>query len=647
MANTIKIKNSGTASNVPASLEYGELGINYADGKLFYKNSSNVIVEFGSSGSLDSLSDVVISSPEEFQTLTYNGTNWVNSFASDVVLARNDELTTITTGTVVYISGTTGDHAKVKRADNDSDSTSATIIGVAGADITSNSNGPIVTLGYVDGLDLSVGYAAGDILWLGEDGAFTKTKPVAPEHLVFIGTVIRATNNGIIFVAPQNGYELDELHNVLISNTLASGDFLKYNGTVWVNDPINLGTDTVGNYMSNVSAGTGITISHTPGEGSTATITNAGVTSVNGSTGAITGVVRTSDTGTVTSTMITDGTIVNGDINASAGIVLSKLASGTAGQIIVANSTGVPTWVTESGDITVDSSGVTSITSNVIVNADINTAAAISHSKLANATAGQVLLGTTTTGVITATTISGDIAITGSGVATIQPNSVALGTDTTGNYVSSLVAGTGVNLSNNSGEGSTPTISIGQSVGTTDFVSFGAVTTESIDAPNNVSIYTETSGTPGTGALLIFGSVDLTGSLRFTVGSYKTTLSSNQTTDRTITIPDANGTIALNEVTFNAKTANYTLALSDSGKMIEMNVGSANNLTVPADNTVNFPVGTSIDILQVGSGQTTIVPDSGVTINRASGLKLRLQWSAATLIKRAANTWVAIGDLSA
>ena len=121
MANTIKIKNSGTASNVPSSLEFGELGLNYADGKLYYKNSSNAIVEFLSSGSVDSLSDVVITSPAEFQTLTYNGTNWVNAYASDVVLVRNDETTTLTTGTVVYVSGSTGDHAKVKRADNDSD----------------------------------------------------------------------------------------------------------------------------------------------------------------------------------------------------------------------------------------------------------------------------------------------------------------------------------------------------------------------------------------------------------------------------------------------------------------------------------------------------------------------------------------------
>lgn len=272
MANVIKIKNSGTANAAPTSLETGELAINYADGKIYYKNNADTIVEFLNSRTLDSISDTVITDPAEFQTLVYNGTNWVNSYASNVTFVRNDEEITLAAGTIVYVSGSTGDHAKVKRADNNSEATSATVLGVVGANILPSENGPVATLGYVDGIDLSTGYTAGDILWLGEDGAFTTTKPVAPEHLVFIGIVIRATNNGIIFVSPQNGYELDELHNVLISNTLASGDFLKYNGSVWVNDPINLGTDTTGNYMSDVSAGSGITITHTPGEGSSATI---------------------------------------------------------------------------------------------------------------------------------------------------------------------------------------------------------------------------------------------------------------------------------------------------------------------------------------------------------------------------------------
>lgn len=220
---------------------------------------------------LNDLSDVVVTSPEEFQTLEYDGTNWVNTHSSVVSYVRNAESTTITTGTVVYLFGATGDHATVKRADKSSDATSAKTVGVAGANITASNNGPVITRGYVDGIDLSVGYTAGDILWLGDDGAFTTTKPTAPDHLVFVGVVVRATNNGIIYVATQNGYELDELHNVSLPSP-NSGEFLKYNGSLWVADAIDLGTDTTGNYMVDTSASTGIVVSHTPSEGSTATI---------------------------------------------------------------------------------------------------------------------------------------------------------------------------------------------------------------------------------------------------------------------------------------------------------------------------------------------------------------------------------------
>lgn len=225
----------------------------------------------GGATNLDGLTDVVITSPEEFQSLSYNGTSWVNGHIPVVSYVRNAESTTLTTGTCVYLYGATGDHATVKRADNSSDTTSSKTIGVVGANITASNNGPVITRGYVDGIDLSSGYSAGDILWLGENGGFTTTKPSAPDHLVFIGVVVRATNNGIIYVATQNGYELDELHNVSASSP-SSGDFLKYNGTLWVNDPINLGTDTVGDYVASLVAGTGITISNNSGEGATPTI---------------------------------------------------------------------------------------------------------------------------------------------------------------------------------------------------------------------------------------------------------------------------------------------------------------------------------------------------------------------------------------
>ena len=192
-------------------------------------------------GSIDDLSDVVITAPEEFQSLVYDGTNWVNKHASTVSYVRNAEATTLTTGTVVYLYGATGDHASVKRADNDSDNTSSKTVGLVAAPIAASENGPVVTRGYVDGINLSTGYAAGDVLWLAEDGGFTKTKPSAPEHLVFVGVVVRATSNGIVYVATQNGYELDELHNVAITaGTLANGDVIRYNSStaLWENSQV-------------------------------------------------------------------------------------------------------------------------------------------------------------------------------------------------------------------------------------------------------------------------------------------------------------------------------------------------------------------------------------------------------------------------
>ena len=98
----------------------------------------------------------------------------------------------------------------------------------------------------------------------------------------------------------------------------------------------------------------------------------------------------------------------------------------------------------------------------------------------------------------------------------------------------------------------------------------------------------------------------------------------------------------------NAQAASYTLALSDAGKIVEISNASANTLTVPPNSSVAFPVGTQVIIIQTGAGQTTLTPGSGVTINSKDGnLKLTDQWSASTLIKRATDTWIAIGDLEA
>jgi len=96
------------------------------------------------------------------------------------------------------------------------------------------------------------------------------------------------------------------------------------------------------------------------------------------------------------------------------------------------------------------------------------------------------------------------------------------------------------------------------------------------------------------------------------------------------------------------KTASYTLsALTERDSLIEVSSASGTTITIPTNATVAYPVGTSIDILQTSTGQVTIAGAVGVTVNATPGLKLRTQWSSATLFKRATDTWVVMGDLSA
>ena len=101
-------------------------------------------------------------------------------------------------------------------------------------------------------------------------------------------------------------------------------------------------------------------------------------------------------------------------------------------------------------------------------------------------------------------------------------------------------------------------------------------------------------------------------------------------------------------ITTNRQTASYTLVLGDADKLVEMNVATANNLTVPPNSSVAFATGTQILLAQYGAGQTTVVAGSGVTI-RSNGAKLKLnvQYSGATLIKIATDEWYLFGDIVA
>ena len=99
--------------------------------------------------------------------------------------------------------------------------------------------------------------------------------------------------------------------------------------------------------------------------------------------------------------------------------------------------------------------------------------------------------------------------------------------------------------------------------------------------------------------------------------------------------------------TINQQAGAYTTVIADRDKLVEVSSASGVTVTIPTNANVAYPVGTSIDILQTGAGQVTIAGASGVTVNATPGLKLRTQWSSATLFKRATDTWVVFGDLTA
>lgn len=121
---------------------------------------------------------------------------------------------------------------------------------------------------------------------------------------------------------------------------------------------------------------------------------------------------------------------------------------------------------------------------------------------------------------------------------------------------------------------------------------------------------------------------------------------SSSSTNVKVTYPNLQSSVLL--ITTNRQTASYTLALGDANKLVEMNVATVNNLTIPLNSSVAFPIGTQLNISQYGAGQTTIVATGGVTIRSASGnLKIASQYVAVSLIKIAADEWYCFGNLSA
>ena len=114
-----------------------------------------------------------------------------------------------------------------------------------------------------------------------------------------------------------------------------------------------------------------------------------------------------------------------------------------------------------------------------------------------------------------------------------------------------------------------------------------------------------------------------------------------------LTQVSASSSYAVKSLSINAQVASYTLVIADAGKQVEISSATGVTLTVPTNAVAAFPIGTTIIIVQTGAGQITVAGSAGVTVNATPGLKLYGQWSTALLLKRATDTWLLSGDLSA
>ena len=324
--------------------------------------------------------------------------------------------------------------------------------------------------------------------------------------------------------------------------------------------------------------------------------------------------------GAVTSAKIENGTIVNADINDSAAIAQSKIDGLSTSLAAKADLAGATFTGTVSG-ITKSMVGLANVDNTSDANKPVSTATQAALDLKANKAAP------TFTGTVTASNdlvVDGNLTVNGttfnasSTSIVIEDNLVQLAHQNSGNAVD-----LGLVVAYN--DGAAKHAGIARDVSDDKWKLFKGVTTEPTTTVNfgqgsldnlAVAALEATTVTPSSGVVFSDGTQTKEG------------------------VPSRTPIIQ--------KTAAYTLgALTERDSLIEVSHtgGSAVNVTIPADSTLNFPVGTSIDVLQTNTGAVAIAAGAGVTVNATPGLTLRTQWSSATLLKRAANTWVVYGDL--
>ena len=174
----------------------------------------------------------------------------------NVALCYNGTGSAITNGSVVYISGAQGQRPSISLADADTEATSSKTFGIATENIANGAEGFVATFGIVNEVNTSA-FTEGQALWLSSTaGQLTNVKPSVPTHAVFVGYCLKVnSSSGRIFVNPQNGYEIEELHNVSISS-LADNHILSYDNatSLWKNQGLAAAIQEVDGASSGIDA---------------------------------------------------------------------------------------------------------------------------------------------------------------------------------------------------------------------------------------------------------------------------------------------------------------------------------------------------------------------------------------------------------
>jgi hypothetical protein len=355
---------------------------------------------------------------------------------------RNTTGATLTKGTAVYISGATGQLPTVSKALATVNATSAQTLGLITADLANNSNGYVTLTGLILNINTSA-YTDGAQLYLSPTtaGTLTATKPYAPSHMVYVAIVAHAhPSQGKLIVKVQNGYEMDELHNVSAQSP-TTGQTLVYNSatSLWEKNTVSL-TAGVNGTLPVANGGTGQTTLQNAMDALAGATTSGQYLRGNG-TDVVMSAIQAADVPTLNQN--TSGTAAN--VTGTVAIANGGTASTTASAALTAlgaypatnpsgytNNTGTVTGVTGTAPV-VSSGGTAPAISMAAASSGVNGYMTGAYAtKLDGIATGATANTGTVTSVGTGTGLSGG-PITSTGTISLANTTVTAGSYTASN----------------------------------------------------------------------------------------------------------------------------------------------------------------------------------------------------------------------